>query len=95
VEFCYQFEKIFFIFSISGETSRFVTGTVAAINLPPKGRTQRHNALLSFWQETSLKNGHHIFWALNAENVFFYLQQKSSPLKGLSHETDFKNVDKK
>jgi hypothetical protein len=32
---CYKFEKIFFIFSISSETSRFVTATVAAFDVSP------------------------------------------------------------
>ncbi len=45
-----------------------------------KSSKKIHNRLLSFWQRTSHKKGLHNFWALNAENVFLNLNQKTSSL---------------
>jgi hypothetical protein len=70
VEFRYHFEKNFFIFFRSSETSRFVTAMVAALIYRQMGCRATSQRAYEFWQRTSRKNGHHVFWALTAENGF-------------------------
>jgi hypothetical protein len=70
---------MFFIFSISSETSRFLTATVAAFDISANGQSRNitaHNVTTRFWQRMSRRKGLHVFWALNAENVFLRFKAK-------------------